>query len=474
MPQVLSRGPLAYLFSAALAAGALVGCDDYLDVNDDPNNALTPPLDGVLAVATLNTGLNQFRVADAYAAFFTQYLASPNQAASTDIYEETDYSGTWASLYGAMTDAYDVIRLAEERQANDHLGIARAVMAVNLGLVVDSWGDAPYSGAFDGQTVTPAYDDAEALYDEIFALLDGAREAFADSSLVVIDAGSDFIHGGDTDAWRRTVRALEARYRLHLSETGAYDPAAVLAAVDEAYTSNADDAQVTTFEQRNPWADVALGNDNLILDGWLSEQFVDALNGTTYGTFDPRLPLLTDTTDAGDYVGTVNGAGRRGDGTTAEESYLELDGALSSEDSPLPIITYAEVKFIEAEAALDAGDRDRALGAFREGIRASMAKIGVDDTAAAAFIDDAYGDLDADDLSEDEIFREKYIALFLSPETWVDARRYDYAYADFELPVGAVTDDFIRRVAYPATEETRNRGNVPVESDLTARLFWDQ
>lgn len=462
------------LLSTALAMLALSGCDDYLDINDDPNNALTPPIDGVMAVGTLNTGLNQFRVSDSYAAFFVQYLASPNAGTSTDIYEDADYSGTWAALYGAMTDAYDLIELAEEREANDHLGVARAIMAANLGLVVDSWGDAPYSDAFTGETVTPTYDDAEQLYGTIQDLLDGSLEAFADSSLVELDAGSDFIHGGDVAAWQLTVQALRARYLLHLSETGDYDPAAVLSAVEASYTSNADDAEVTTFEVRNPWADVAQDNDNLVLSGWLSEQFVDALNGETYDAFDPRLPLLTDTNAVGTYVGTVNGAGRRGDGTTADESYLELDGYYSSEDSPLPIITYAEVKFIEAEAALDVDQNDRAYEAFLAGIRASMTKIGVDSAAAETFIDESYGALTAATLSEDEIFREKYVALFLNPETWVDARRYDYGYADFELPANAATGDFIRRVVYPATEETRNRDNAPIVSDLTEPLFWDQ
>ena len=56
----------------------------------------------------------------------------------------------------------------------------------------------------------------------------------------------------------------------------------------------------------------------------------------------------------------------------------------------------------------------------------------------------------------------------------MDARRYDYGYADFELPDNVAIGEFVRRVAYPGTEETRNRDNTPVVSDLTTRLFWDQ
>lgn len=458
-------------------AFALSACEDYLDVNDDPNAALEPPIDGLLATTTLASASNTFAVSSDFAAFFSQYLASPNAGTATDTYLETDYSGTWASLYGVMTDASDLERLASERGASHHAGVARTLLAYNLGLVVDSWGDAPFRDAFTGESITPTYQEAEELYGEIFDLLDRAAEAFADDEpTALLDGDADFVHGGDLSAWLRTVSALRARYLLHLSETDAYDPQAVLAAVDSAYTSNADDAQVARFEVRNPWAGVAIANDALVLGGWLSEQFVDALNGTTYGVFDPRLPNLTDTTVTGAYRGTVNGAGRSGDGTEANESYLELSGALSGEDSPLVLVSYAELSFVEAEAALDAGDATRATAAFLDGVRASMAKLGVDTSAADAYLAEAYPDVHAGtgEVAPADVFREKYVALFLHPETWVDARRYDYAYEDFQLPDNAALQAFIRRVQYPATETDRNRANTPQVDALTEPIFWDR
>ena len=460
-----------------LAALGLAACDDFLDINDDPNAALEPPIDGLLASTTLATAENTQAVSASFAAFFSQYLASPNEGTATDTYLEADYSGTWRDLYGAMTDAFDLRELAAERGATHHVGVAKVVTAMNLALVVDNWGAAPYDEAFDGEIIVPAYDSPEELYEVIFTLLDeAADDLLAEEPTAELDADSDFIHAGDLAAWRRTIEALRARQLLHLSETERYDPAAVLAAVDSAYASNDDDAQVTRFLVRNPWASVALNNQNLLLGGWLSEQFVDALNGVTYGTFDPRLPRLTDTTVFGDYRGTVNGAGRVGDGTQPEESYLELGGALSSEDSPLIILSYAELKFVEAEAALDAGLGERAGEAFFEGVRASMAKLGVDPADAEAYLAEAYPEIvDGSAAVElDDVFREKYAALFLSPETWVDARRYDYAYEGFELPENAALDAFIRRVAYPASEISRNAGNVPAVEGLAEPLFWDR
>jgi hypothetical protein len=55
----------------------------------------------------------------------------------------------------------------------------------------------------------------------------------------------------------------------------------------------------------------------------------------------------------------------------------------------------------------------------------------------------------------------------------VDARRFDYGYKNFTLPVGAALPTFIRRSAYPVVETSRNNKNVP-SATLTTRLWWDQ
>ena len=76
--------------------------------------------------------------------------------------------------------------------------------------------------------------------------------------------------------------------------------------------------------------------------------------------------------------------------------------------------------------------------------------------------------------TKDLIFKEKYIAMFLQPEAWTDARRYDYNYKDFTLPFNVVLPTFIRRVGYPSTETDRNGKNVPSVASLTDKLWWDQ
>ena len=45
---------------------------------------------------------------------------------------------------------------------------------------------------------------------------------------------------------------------------------------------------------------------------------------------------------------------------------------------------------------------------------------------------------------------------------------------DFQLPLNAALNTFIRRLAYPDVEVSRNGPNVPAIGDLDEKLWWDQ
>lgn len=478
---MISRLRTASAAAVGLALLVAPGCDGFLDINEDPNNPTQVPVSALLASTTFATGGNVFAMGD-ITSNYVQYLASPNQASATDIYERVSFDGTWGSLYDTLNDLQLLEAQAEEEGANDYVGIARVLQALHLGLLVDAWGDAPYSEAFDpGETLNPAYDDAEALYEEIFRLLDGAVQALGAGTSTTVPAGDDFIYGGDTDLWTKTAYALRARYLNHLTGTAEYDASAVLAAVDQAYASEAENATlVYPDDQINPWADVAIDNANLFLGGWISEQFIQALDGTTYGVFDPRIEAYTDSLRriegepyGGPYVGTPNGAGRGDASEAGERNVLTTNTYYAATDAPLEIITYSEVKMIEAEAALRDGDEGQAYAAYLEAIRAHMAKLGVDEEEAEDYIDTDLVSPGADALDLEDVFREKYKVMFLNPESWTDARRYDYAYEDFDLPANSELATFILRLDYPDTEYSRNASNVP-QVALTNPIFWDE
>lgn len=460
-----------------LGAGILLtasACESFLDVNENPNNPEDAPISGLMTNSTYETALNVQRIGSA-TSNYVQYLASPNPATSSDTMDPVNFSGTWFSLYNVMTDVNEIIRKAEESGANHYLGAGQILMALNLGMTVDIFGDVPFSESFNFETVTPAYDSDEQLYQQVLSLLDQGIANLQGETAISIGA-DDFIFGGDIDKWIRFGNSLKARFLLHTKETSTYNANEVLAAVSAGFQSNDDDAAVTFFEQRfNPWAQVAINNSNLLLGGWISEQFVQALDGTSYPTVDPRLPLMIGTTDGGEFIGTVNGAGRGDAPEQGARSTLIPGQFYTSTTSPLLIATYAELKFIEAEAAL-ASDPARAYAAYLAGIEAHMDMLGVSEEDKAAYLADESVSVGAGSLTMDEIMKEKWVAMFLHPETWNDARRFDYAYKDMTLPENLnpeLNGNYIRRLAYPDSEVSRNGNNVP-NVTLLDRIWWDQ
>lgn len=464
------------LLLAALITG-MQGCKKgYFDLNENPNQVTTPSLASLLSTATHKTGINNYNVGS-ITSNYVQYTANPSAAAASDIYQEVDFSGTWDALYYAMADISDMKKLATEQGATEYMGVANVLLAYHINLVSDLWGNAPFSDAFKPSTLTPKYDSQEDLYKTSNALLDSAITQLAITTATLkLSTTNDLIHKGVRTAWLKTAYALKARNLIKVSKTSAYNAAAVLTAVDNSYTSNADDAGMASFSLRNPWAQVARNNASLTLGGWLSEQFIDHLNGTTYGVFDPRIRKITDPTvvAATPWIGTVNGAGNRppGNNTVKDENYIAISSPWTSDNAPILIVTYAELKFIEAEAALPTNPA-RAYTAYLAGINANMDKLQVPAGAErTAYITAA--SVGAANLTRALIMKEKYVATYLNPEAWNDARRYDYAYKDFTLPVNAALPTFIRRLAYPSGERSKNGQNIPAVGALSERLWWDR
>lgn len=462
------------LYTGLLFIG-LTGCSKYLDKLDNPNLVTDPPLNGLLAQNTYNTGYNVYRMGYT-ASYFMQYQASSTKGSDTDIYNEVDYSTSWTAIYSTMMNLQQMLNKAAQDNAYHHVGVGKIMMAYNLNMLINAFGDVPYSEALKGgELLVPKFDDQATLHATSMSLLDeGIAELQKTGASLNLDAAGDVIHGGNVAAWIKTAHALKARFMNQLTRKASYNAGNVLTELNSAYASNSDDAMMTVFRGRSPWNQVAYNNTVLLLDGWLSEQFVDALDGTTFGVEDPRLPLIATLTQFGDYRGTPNGAGRIGTGTDDEESYLSVNGYYSRGNAPLALVTYAEMKFIEAEAAFRADDKPRAYAAYLAGIAAHMNKMGVPAADRDAYLSEPSVSVGEANITLELIAKEKYVAMFLHPESWVDGRRFDYNYKDFELPEGAVLNTFIRRLAYPNVEFSRNGANVPDISGLDVRLAFDK
>src|SRR5690606_31810419 len=112
-------------------------------------------------------------------------------------------------------------------------------------VVVNTWGDVPYSQALQmDEFGQPAYDDAATIYTDLFSLLDAAIEAI-DPAAGGFGA-SDLIYQDDMAAWLKFAHSLRLKMAITIADV---NPTAAQAAFnasrDQAFTSNADNA---TFE----------------------------------------------------------------------------------------------------------------------------------------------------------------------------------------------------------------------------------
>lgn len=469
------------VLSALITTLSLQGCKDsyFDDLSDNPNQVPVATLSTLLATSTYKAGNNNYLVGSLTAPY-VQYIANPAANGAADTYQTIDFSSTWDALYFAMADANEMKKLAVAQGSSEYKGVANVLIAYNLIMVNDLWGDAPFSQAFNIENLVPKYDKQQEVYNSAMALVDEAIvELTKTDSPVKLAATSDLIYGTtaatERAKWLKMAYGLKARLLNKVSKTAAYNPTAIIAALSNSFVDNNDDARMQTFRIRNPWAGVALSNLQQSLGGWLSEQFIDALNGTTFGIVDPRIAKITDKTINNVYIGTVNGAGNRAPGanTTKDESYISQNSPWTGDTSPIFLITYAELKFIEAEAYFSV-DKTKSYAAYLAGIAANMDKFQVSTTDKNTYLSSPVVAVGEAALTKALIFKEKYIATYLNPEAWNDARRFDYQYKDFGMPANAALPTFIRRLDYPQGERSKNGSNVPADVPRTTKLWWDQ
>lgn len=351
---------------------------------------------------------------------------------------------------------------SEEGKWTD-VGIAKVLQAYTFLASTDTWGRIPLTEATLGaENRKPVFDTQESIYGNMMDLLD---EAISDlqKDNISTTAGEDYIYGGDPVAWIVAAYSLKARYMNRLSNSDPTGSATdALAAAANGFTSSLDDF---TFDN---WSN-NLGHENT----WYQEENErrhHAISVTFYDILaevnDPRIPLFI-TQVNGEYVPGQNGTSEEDQAGTI---YSRMSNLVIHPTAPLPIMTYAELKFIEAECHLRKASPDAtaALAAYAEGLDAALLQAGVDEAATDAYIaQPEVLPVDAANLTLAMIYRQKYIHLwpYGSMEAYAEWRRTGYPTLTnpFETP---------RRFPYPQNEISGNAENVPDVTPYNG-VWWD-
>lgn len=371
-----------------------------------------------------------------------------------------DVGNLWDNTYTAMLMNLDrmVLKSKAENFVSPHFeGVGQVMQATTLGITTDLFGDIPFSDALGGDqgNLRPVYDTQEQVYDTIFELLDNAvvnlAVAAADNVLPVT---GDVIYGGDLDKWTKAAYSIKARHYLQLSNVlGDQAYTMALAAVEKGFASNADNYFVP-FEDanRNPIFQFMEQRGDITM----GSTFVDLLNATD----DPRLPFYVAENADGEFVGSVAGS---------ENATASLPGPYAAApESPVYLMTYAELKFIEAEAQLGLGKPVLATDAFKEAVAASV--LLVTGEANTAWLDANINNITT--VTLEGIITQKYINGYATNQPYNDYRRTGFP--TLTLAQGAVLSQIPVRFPYPQSELDYNTDNVPAARQLTDKVWWDQ
>jgi hypothetical protein len=465
--KIISILSLAFLLSA---------CSNWIDssMNVSPNNPENVSV--VQLVPSIEANL-AYGVGGEIARFtcqWTQQLAGlQSQAADMDIYNisEADVNNDWSYyLYTpGMVNTKILIDKAIAAKSPWYQGIGEVLMAYQLGVATDLWGDVPYSDAFNGTKYQfqSKYDTQQQIYTTISTLLTSAITHLKSSTSVFKPSAEDLIYGGDVKKWIKTAYALQARYSIHLSKqigNQAYIDA--LTAIANAYASNDDDLKYiygSSYSNSNPNYQYQDQRPGYVA---ANSTFMDMLKAVA----DPRLSVYFAAVDTSTvknveklaFLSTPAGVG----------NYASpISDAYASSSSPTYLMSYVELMFIKAEALFQTNsDKQLAADAYNEGLKACLQREGV------------YGDgtwynantLTASTITLQKIMNQKYLSGFLQMETYNDWRRTGYPV--LTPAVGAVTTGSVipRRFPYPQDERLYNKANMPAGLTILSRVWWDK
>ncbi|GLR15647.1 hypothetical protein GCM10007940_02620 [Portibacter lacus] len=446
-------------------------CESFLDVNTDPNRVTDVTLNSLLPTTIEAASAAHYRSA------YTTNQITQHLGSYFGYPQILSLSSTWSGIYlKGLNNLDQLIIKAEESNSPHYAGIGKVLSAINVGLLTDNWEAAPYSEAILGSdNFTPKFDSQEQLYASINSLLDAAITDLQKSESIFAPGSDDLAYNGDISKWIKLAYTLKARYAIHLTnKNGTQAASDALSAISNGFTSNGDDFQLMyNSVNKNPWhTSVALANNTGNLTITQGSYFVDLLKGIT-DEGDPRMAALV---DAGDIPNAeVVGITSYDDNAAPNNSDLSETTWHSTESAPIVMVSYAEAKFIEAEAAFISNDKTRAYDAYLEGIAANVSKLEVE---AGDFLTHPNVAVGADNLTLSDIMEQKYIALYLNPEAWVDMRRYNYstdAYTGFVEADPFELGGSFQRVRYPDDEFNRNGDETQANNkDLLVQMWRDQ
>lgn len=442
-----------------------ISCDETTmdSINENPNSPTEVTISLLLPQTIISTihGVAG-NGAGEYASLFVEHAANVhvNERQPFDV-----NSNAWNSVYYTLKDAKEIIDLGSEGGKQEghyvEVGIAKILYTYTLSVGTDLFGDIPHTEALKGsENRSPAFDSQQEIYTFLQDYLDEAINDLERGTLGKPE-NTDLIYGGDVEMWKKTAYALKARLYNRLSNKNPQASAEdALVALNNAYESEDEnlifDGYLPGSTNDNPWAEWQKVEDGYAVSVTILEVMDDF---TEPGFTDPRAALWF-TQINGEYIGAPPG---QAESDLTHSTYsAPSDETVLYDEAPQPMLTYDEMKFIEAESHLRLGNRTEANNAYEEAVRVALSRSGISQADIDAYVSLGGVFPGENDLELDHIIRQKYISfwMFQSLEAYNDVRRTGII--EMNDPRGLPL-----RLAYPPSEVNRNPNTPSNINDVT-------
>jgi hypothetical protein len=474
-----------------LIALTLFSCDNYLDINESPNDPNTTLVTPNLSISAAQTGSYSVlvrRMNELGNVFMNNWGANVNSF--TGGYAEefgitmsnNFYEDVWNSLY---RNTYEYSNIINHPSTNydHHKAIAKIMKSFYFQYLVDLYGDVPYFEAHQGaNNVNPAYDDDQAIYRDLIVQIDSAIDMIDDAPATTVAVGTeDVMLGGDMDAWKKFANTLKLRILLRQSTKAETDATTntylteQFATLDNNFVdrniiinpgySNAKDAQ------QNPWMNLMVNLSETTVTYRSSYNFRRASSfiagQLNNNPVDPRRGRLFSLV-SGSVVGVTQGDASQPSGT-APLSLSPLGPGLvinSAQDGYVMLL--AESLLLQAEAVERGFISGDAQSLFDAAITASMSHLGATVGTYVADVNAVDGKgYTASTNKLQAIMYQKSIALSGTNgvEAWIEYTRTGFI-NNIPMPMGSTSPTGKKplRLMYPTSELASNSANVPAQS----------
>ncbi len=396
----------------------------------------------------------------------------------------------------AIVDLEAQLEKSKDPTADADLAIARIQKVLIFSRLTDAYGDIPYTeagkGYLDGIRF-PKYDKQSEIYKDMLSTLEKAAGVLANGGPNSYGS-ADIMFGGDGTKWEKFANSLMLRLALRMVKV---DPSAAKSWATKAIaggvmTSNDDDA----FIKYENSSDDHGPKVNPLTKSFSSRATNQIKISETLFSFlkshnDPRISVLCSTVDGNTETALQSGQDINDFSKTAAHSKPNIHifggSGIIVYDAPLFFQTYAEVEFMEAEAAVRWGlAGGNAAAHYNAGVKAAMevlALYGQDGVIPTVAIDNYLVANPFDPAKALEMINDQYwVATFGNAlESFSNWKRSGYPQLVPLTIAAALTNGQIpRRFTYPASEKISNPENVAAATSamggdkLTTRMWWDK